>query len=246
MRALDPRYLWVPEGEDYGGVCDRHVVCSNRDLPVCLGLVDPLVAQPAKYEWALRSLNMESFFKLRLAEEGALPRLRRFPRMMFTHNLKSDRTLWSQPSAVAEPIFGAHMKYVDEYIAAKKTCGLCGWESAGAAATVSGRGSRRDVRGRNRSNTITTAATTASQKVKKWPCEGCPYGITVTGLCRKPPARPWATQLRIAIKETWLRCRLTVLVSLPLLLALGAIVLTALMCTTRNPNKCTDRTKRGL
>ena len=50
VSALDLRYIWVPEGEDYGGITDRVMICSSREVvdcpPSCLdrvGLVLKLV-----------------------------------------------------------------------------------------------------------------------------------------------------------------------------------------------------------
>ena len=63
LRQLDPRYLWVPEGEDFGGLCDRFIACSRHDVLHCLSIVDGYLQQPTAYPaW----LNPERFYLRRL------------------------------------------------------------------------------------------------------------------------------------------------------------------------------------
>lgn len=236
LAALDPRFVWVPSGEDYGGVCDRHMVCSNADLRACLSLVDPLVAHPARYAWALRRLNMESFLKLRLAEQGALPRLRRFPRVMFTVGTAADRSLWSQPAAVAEPLFRSRVKYASEYVAAKWACGLCadGAQHGALPAPTAEIGATEVAarKGRMRQQQLLPPPPAAA--AERYPCAGCPSGgsMRATGTCTAAPPAAVA-----AAKAAWLRVRLGVLLVLPLLGVLAIVRLLYASCRARGPRR---------
>ena len=128
VSLLDPRYLWVPHVEDAGGVCDRHVVCSSRDLYKCLSLADQLLVRPEVYDGWIG--NMEMWWELRLYELGLLRRLRWFARPMFTVGVEGDGG-FTAPKKETEPLFGTRLKYVEEYIATRHTCGLCSTNPSG-------------------------------------------------------------------------------------------------------------------
>ena len=86
------RYLWVPHVEDAGGVCDRHVVCSSRDLYKCLSLADQLLVRPEVYDGWIG--NMEMWWELRLYELGLLRRLRWF------RHVRCSRWAWRVTAAL--------------------------------------------------------------------------------------------------------------------------------------------------
>lgn len=46
IAPLSPLQIWVPEGEDYGGLCDRLIICSRADVLGCLALLDGYVTAP--------------------------------------------------------------------------------------------------------------------------------------------------------------------------------------------------------
>ena len=120
--ALDEAHVWVPEGEDHGGLCDRVIICGHADVIQCLSIVDGFLLQPVSYNW---EINPEKFFKERLVELQLWPRVRRFARTMFTAAHASDRSLWAAFSKLPDPLFGVHLKYEREYIRTKWSCGFC-------------------------------------------------------------------------------------------------------------------------
>ena len=117
LSALDPRWVWIPEGKSWRGYTDRHVVASKRDLFKVLNILPPLVRHPERYEHFIGS--PESFIKLRWTQQSL--QVRRFPRMMFTCAAPGDGTRWKpmSPEVVAE---GVHLKYRDEYDQTKHVC----------------------------------------------------------------------------------------------------------------------------
>ena len=107
LHTLDARMVWVPEGEDFGGLCDRFVACSRHDVLNCLAIVDGYLQNPHAYpSW----MNPERFYLRRLKALGLWSRVRRFPRIMFTAAAPGDATRWSRPSVQPEPVFGVYLK----------------------------------------------------------------------------------------------------------------------------------------
>ena len=120
---MDENYLWIPAGEDYGGVCDRHLVVSSRHVLKALHVLPPLIQAPYAYRHLFREVNYntEQFLLLRWKKQG-LP-YRRFNRSMFLVQAPGDPTRWRDAQAAA-PEFGVSVmaKYPDELYEARKTC----------------------------------------------------------------------------------------------------------------------------
>lgn len=115
---LDNRYLWVPRGEDYFGITDRHFVCNSSHIMKALNILPPVVLNPGRY-WSFRG-NPERLIKLRWEEEGLWESVRRFPRMMFTCAVLKDRTRWRRKGKLVPE--GVYLKYDNEYTLTKATC----------------------------------------------------------------------------------------------------------------------------
>lgn len=123
LAPLDAGSVWIPEGEDYYGITDRLVVCSRADVLKCLSIIDGYLAAPSRYRH--EGLGPEGFYRQRLKELQLWPRVRRFPRVMFTAAAPGDATRWSAPSERPDPIYRVHLKYESEYVRVKWACGLC-------------------------------------------------------------------------------------------------------------------------
>jgi hypothetical protein len=116
LSVLDPKAVWVPNGEFYGGVPDRHMIVSRADLPDALGLLDDILLRPDELAAQLEErneLNFESYLLFHLQSRGLASRTRVFPYVMFTVRSDSDPTSWS----VGEwnEHVGARIKYPSEY-----------------------------------------------------------------------------------------------------------------------------------
>jgi len=98
------------------------IVCSRPDALSCLSIVDGYLQTPSRYP---AFLNPERFYKRRLGDLKLLPRLQRFPRIMFTAAGPGDTSRWLQPTTQVDPIFGVRLKYEEEYVLAKWRCGYC-------------------------------------------------------------------------------------------------------------------------
>ncbi|MGZ5374767.1 MAG: hypothetical protein ACXWDK_10920, partial [Aeromicrobium sp.] len=46
LSILDRGSLWIPDGEQYGGLTDRHLVVSREDAAAALSLIDDILLRP--------------------------------------------------------------------------------------------------------------------------------------------------------------------------------------------------------
>ena len=116
LSVLDPHAIWVPEGENYGGINDRHLVASRRDVEDCLSMLDEIVLYPLELcqEMQHKTWNDEQFFAHHLSRCGLSDRIRSFPYVMYTARPMRDRSpTWSRGKY--EPAAGHYVKYPGEY-----------------------------------------------------------------------------------------------------------------------------------
>jgi hypothetical protein len=115
-RDLDNSYVWLPDGQDWGGMEDRHFVCSGNDILTALNVLPPLITNPKKYLELRRGINPEGLTKLRWQEDGLLDKVKRFRRNMFLVKTANDTTRWSKANKwIREPkdhpALGLGLKY---------------------------------------------------------------------------------------------------------------------------------------
>lgn len=123
LSKLNPDSIWIPEGQTYGGVTDRHVVVNAKDLLPVLDILPNVLRKPNWYArlLGLPSGNPEKLIKRRWHDMGLMPRVERFERIMFTCGANGDPTRWRKMSEkmVEE---GVYLKYPKEYNASLATC----------------------------------------------------------------------------------------------------------------------------
>ena len=122
VATMDPSVLYIPKGEDWLGLCDRHLVVSKERVLAALDIVPPLLRDPLQYQSVLANPrgNSEMFLKIRLMEMQ-LP-VRRFGRSMFIGAVEGDSTLWNNATRWVPE--GIKTKYPSEY---KRSKGYCKW-----------------------------------------------------------------------------------------------------------------------
>jgi hypothetical protein len=120
MDALDPTKVWIPSGEDWGGVCDRFMIVSKDDIRNVLSLLETAVLDPERYQGWYG--NIESFVKLRLVEAKVWERVG----SMFTASVQGDSTRWEKTrrSGLLVGHQTIRYKYGDEYFQAMTSCGF--------------------------------------------------------------------------------------------------------------------------
>lgn len=99
LRLLDPRRVWLPRGQDYEGITDRHVVFSHAFVGRVLGVLDDLLSAPSEYRRLMAGRgdwNLERFLKLAFIRSGLYRDTRRFPRVMYLVRSVETDTSWSK------------------------------------------------------------------------------------------------------------------------------------------------------
>lgn len=121
LSVLDRGALWIPEGEDYGGLTDRHLVVSREDLATALGLIDDILLRPTELYEEMKhrdDWNPESFLAFHLARTGLLSRVKRFPYVMYTARGTRDAPSTWSPGRF-DPSVGHVIKYPSEFRSAQ-------------------------------------------------------------------------------------------------------------------------------
>jgi hypothetical protein len=136
LSLLDESFMWVPEGQDFDGVTDRHVVANSQQITKALDIYPNPVHYPSKYVdsiWFHR--NPEQLIKRRWIEENLWDDTKRFDRVMFTCADAGDQTRWQGPSKnKAEE--GVFLKYVEEYNQTRCVCSGRKWSDSGKNCTA--------------------------------------------------------------------------------------------------------------
>jgi hypothetical protein len=120
VERLQPNFVWIPYGEFYGGVTDRHVVLSRHNLEAYLNLIDPILedtdslmssmmAYIQKPIWNLERYILFHFKRLNKASE-----IRFLPYMMYSIREQSTPTRWAQ--GVYDHKTGFYIKYPTEKV----------------------------------------------------------------------------------------------------------------------------------
>lgn len=67
LSQLSNDYIWVPDGSDHYGICDRHFIASNKTILSALDILPPLVRNPEAYKEQVQTYpyNTERFLLLR-------------------------------------------------------------------------------------------------------------------------------------------------------------------------------------
>jgi hypothetical protein len=127
LAALDSRYLWVPTGEDYGGVTDRHWVLNRYHLLPSLRIFHNLILHHTNlFCTPTMGGNPELLIRFAWTMENLFPhQVRRFPRMMYTAFIDGvDGTRWkNQKKKWGLSEHGVLIKYVSEHTFASCFCG---------------------------------------------------------------------------------------------------------------------------
>lgn len=118
VERLNPKFIWVPFGEFYGGITDRHVILSQDYLETYLNLITPILqntdalmkkmlAYNPKPNW-----NLEKYILFHLKTQNAIQKIRYLPYMMYSVREHSTPTRWVH--GVYDPDLGYFVKYPKE------------------------------------------------------------------------------------------------------------------------------------
>jgi hypothetical protein len=120
LSILDRDLIWVPNGEEWGGLPDRHLIASRENVVTCLNMLEDMLLQPESFYEELRqrpATNNEQFFLRHLERKGLIDKVRRFPYVMYTARDKKDYSPTFSPGRY-EPTVGHFVKYPGEFASA--------------------------------------------------------------------------------------------------------------------------------
>ena len=124
--SFNNRTAWMPPGEDYGGISDRHSVGSPYIFRKMIGVTETMVCETERVFDRLKatndpSINIEKVLKSLWQLDGLA--ISEFPRSVFTVKLPSDPTRWGQGEQHdVLGKFGLLVKYPLELVAATEHC----------------------------------------------------------------------------------------------------------------------------
>ncbi len=99
MELLDPHFIWVPDGEGYGGITDRHAVLSRDNIQTYLDIIEPVLKEPGVLAREMRfrtDWNLEKFIKFSLMRRDGDALLKFFPYCMYAVRGLFGKTRWSK------------------------------------------------------------------------------------------------------------------------------------------------------
>jgi len=111
--------LYIPTGEDYFGICDRHAVFKSNKAEDYFSIVK-YIDSPEAIQDPPKFLNCESVYRQHLQAVSLSDNIERFSRSSFTVALKHEPTNWRVPDLKVFFSKNLMIKYPDEFIAAMK------------------------------------------------------------------------------------------------------------------------------
>jgi len=116
LAILGKEFIWFPDGEQYGGVTDRHAVLCRNNVEDYLAILEPILLAPDVLKEKMRhraDWNLEKYIYFSLNEAGYKDRLRFFPYIMYACREWAGTTRWSKGQWSDE--LGYYIKYQSEY-----------------------------------------------------------------------------------------------------------------------------------
>ena len=106
---LDNKNIWIPKGEDYGGICDRHIVLHKSIVVESLNIIPWIIKQKNQLLG-----NPEGALQKFYLDIGLFHLIKRFDRSFFTVKTKDDPTRWSGNTMFIKEL-DLYSKYPNEY-----------------------------------------------------------------------------------------------------------------------------------
>lgn len=126
---LSNEYFYIVEGEDYGGLCDRHHIFPSIMSSNVLGVVEFLDSKNSTKVKIHNNKNPESFLLSYYDHIGILNKINRCKRVQFMVKLKDDHTRWSNGTKSLSWDNSLFIKYEGEYSLASSNIAIKEGES---------------------------------------------------------------------------------------------------------------------
>lgn len=121
LSILDQDAIWVPDGQNWWGLADRHLVVSRANVVDCLNVLEDILLHPKQLYEEMKhhsDWNNEQFLAHHFKRKGLLHKVRRFPYVMYTARSKYDFSPTHSPGRY-EPVVGHYVKYPGEFRVAR-------------------------------------------------------------------------------------------------------------------------------
>jgi hypothetical protein len=113
---MDEKLIWIPDGEHYGGLTDRHVVLGRQNFAGYLDIFNNMVLRSNDYFMKMKmksDWNLERVIKFHLAQNNLLQDVRNIPYIMYAVRNINGTTRWSHGHFSEKN--GYYIKYHTEY-----------------------------------------------------------------------------------------------------------------------------------
>ena len=110
-------HLYIPEGEDYGGICDRFIAMPSKYIKSYLNICN-YINEPSSLEGEL--FNCEGLHLSYLKNQNLYSKVLRIPRFQFTVSTENDKTRW-RVGLYKLHFTKLKLKYPEEFIMAFNT-----------------------------------------------------------------------------------------------------------------------------
>lgn len=107
--------IWIPEGENYFGICDRHAIVPSSDIKQYLDIVGYVNSKNTE-NYAADFINCEVAYMHHLQNSNLIGKVKRFKRFQFTTTKKEDFNRWRTPEYKIYFYNNIYLKYPDEFI----------------------------------------------------------------------------------------------------------------------------------
>lgn len=108
--------IYLPEGESYGGLSDRHMVIPKKHVLKALDVTYRMVNAPGRTFDAMRThreWNLEKYLKFHFVIEKIFDKVKWFPRNVYAVRSDTANTRWAV--GYFEPEVNMVVKYQSEY-----------------------------------------------------------------------------------------------------------------------------------
>jgi hypothetical protein len=108
--------IWIPEGEDYGGITDRCHIFPSSFAEKILGVIEYMDSNIGFNNISKTyNPNPEIILKLFFKHINIMQYIERFKRCQFTVCTKNDRTRWQKGTILVPGYEDLYIKYINEY-----------------------------------------------------------------------------------------------------------------------------------
>ncbi len=113
---FDENYLYIPDGENYGGFTDRHVVLSKNNIIEYLNIFNNMVNRSFEYYLSMKhknDWNLEQLIKFHLEKNNLIDTVKSMPYIMYSVRPKDGTTRWAKGNF--DEKLGYFIKYPSEF-----------------------------------------------------------------------------------------------------------------------------------